>query len=91
MATWLQSAWAVVAAWSETPLGIATVGSLVGSFFAAVLAGFIVLLFSTRAQRRLTRFSAVLQTQNQIFTRFGEVGMEAQFLLSRAQAFAEPR
>lgn len=84
--SWLQSAWTAVAMWAETPLGITMVGSLIGGFFAAVLAGLIVLCFSIRAQRRLARFSVVLQIQNQIFIRFGEVAMEAQFLLSRAQA-----
>jgi len=72
--------------WYQTPLGAAVIGSLIGGLLAALGAGLILLYFATRAQRMLMHYSVHLQTQRQIFLRFGEIGMEAQFLLSRAQA-----
>ncbi len=53
---------------------------------AALVSGGILLLFSGQLQKKLLRLSAGLQGQGDIYYRFGERGMEAQFLLFKAQA-----
>jgi hypothetical protein len=53
---------------------------------AALVSGGALLLFSDQLQKKLLRLSARLQGQGDTYFRFGERGMEAQFLLFKAQA-----
>lgn len=53
---------------------------------AALVSGGVLLFFSGQLQKKLLRLSAKLQREGDIYYRFGERGMEAQFLLFKAQA-----
>ena len=53
---------------------------------AALVSGGVLLLFSDQLQKKLLRLSARLQREGDTYFRFGERGMEAQFLLFKAQA-----
>lgn len=53
---------------------------------AALVSGGVLLLFSDQLQKKLLRLSGKLQREGDTYFRFGERGMEAQFLLFKAQA-----
>lgn len=54
--------------------------------FATLVSGGVLLLFSNQLQKKLLRLSTRLERAGDTYFRFGERGMETQFLLSKAQA-----
>ncbi|WP_447978223.1 hypothetical protein [Candidatus Nitrospira bockiana] len=62
------------------------VHEILPSLIAALVSGGILLIFSYRLQKALLRLSRTLTGQGDLYFRFGERGMEAQFLLFKAQA-----